>query len=865
MNSIVFYKILSIPDKSLFSNDKDNIDGQIKNHFRSLISEIFIQSRCDRSCIRIAFSSDGKDQSLNIYIVCINCDLNTHKQIESFLFSLNYEFVKLNEDESNSVAENINRILSDEIIAVVKSEQMIFTPYAYTQYYYYTDTIKVTNNSVLDDYSSIISGIDRCPESVVCIDLIPTNYLSNEAFALQELMTSLEQIKQGYFYAGQMMRDPSAEKPLDCYKNFNTHSSNGLFKYNLLVASKNQGQAMSLASQLASLIQSSCDDSVKLELLRVQEERIKALSFVDFPFIINEILLKNYRNQNIWRLVVPPTNLFRLPFLVTAEEASVFFRLPYNNENISAIKTNYRKRSYEALKSEVTNSNNVSLGTLTENHNTMIGVTDKALTQHMMIVGTPGFGKTTFAINLLLQFYDRGIPFLAIEPTKTEYRSLIDRIDNLQIFTPGNNEVCPFIINPFIPPKGIRIEQYIPALFNAFTSAFDMEPPLDMLFKESIRACYTLNGWKDYSKYGDEDVSIFGLHDFVIVFKSKMSEKTYDTRVRNNIESAGVLRLMSIIEQNSNIYDNINTIPIEDLLTKPTVLELNAIGSDTDKSLLMAFILVNTCLYTQFNSPKNGKLQNAVLIDEAHVLLSDDGANNSQSGVSQSKNKTKDTLQKMIAEIRSYGTSMILADQTPSNFGNNIRANTNVKVAFHLVEYSEKRLIADSINLSESDFNNLSRIKEGEAYVHYDKMALPHLITTNDIRAEKNIRLNVLDDEIRDRMHYWDDKMALLRPFSKCNLCRKCQSDCDFKLRANAEYLASVCLERYRKQLTTKENVKKIIRHFDRLMEKELVRQTRFDIERLLFCSQLRLWRKTQTALSLDLQISVEEFIDRIR
>ena len=61
----------------------------------------------------------------------------------------------------------------------------------------------------------------------------------------------------------------------------------------------------------------------------------------------------------------------------------------------------------------------------------MIGVTDKALTQHMMIVGTPGFGKTTFAINLLLQFYDRGIPFLAIEPTKTEYRSLIDRIDRI--------------------------------------------------------------------------------------------------------------------------------------------------------------------------------------------------------------------------------------------------------------------------------------------------------------------------------------------------------------------------------------------------------------------------------------------------
>ena len=861
MNKTTVYKIHSIPDGTLFSVSKNDIPEYIKFHSSTLLSQISILLSKNNSCIRLVILNKGINETLCIYLICVNCNQEVETLIESLLFSLNYEFIELSRNESKHITDNICSLLSHELVAMVKSEQMIFTPYSYTQYYYYTDIIKNNDSTKLDDFSSLIDGIEHCPESVVCLDLIPTNYLSNEVFALQELQVSTEQINQGYFYAGQMLRDPNAENPSECYKSFNTQSTNNLFKYNLLVGAKNQSQAMSLASRLATSIQSSCTNSVKLELLRVHEEKIRTSLFNDSPFVINEILLNNYRNQNIWRLAVPPANLFRLPFLVTAEEASVFFRLPYNNDNISAIKTNYRKHSFEALSKEVTNNDNISLGRLAENHNITIGVTDKALTQHMMIVGTPGFGKTTFSINLLLQFYDRDIPFLAIEPTKTEYRALIDRIDNLQIFTPGNNDVSPFIINPFIPPKGIRLEQYKPALFNAFTSAFDMQPPLDILFKESIKSCYTLNGWKDYSKYGDEDVNIFGLHEFVMIFKSKISEKHYETRVRNNIESAGVLRLMSIIEQNSNIYDNINTVPIEDLLTKPTVLELNAIGSDSDKSLLMAFVLVNTCLYTQFNSPKNGTLQNVVLIDEAHVLLADGNQGYSEFGSTHQNNKTKDTLQKMIAEIRAYGTSMILADQTPSNFGNNIRANTNVKVAFHLLEHSEKKLIADSINLSDPDINNLSRIKEGEAYVHYDKMALPHLIITNDIRREKNIRLNVPDFEIHDRMHYWDNKQELLKPYSLCRLCTRCKTNCDFKLRSNAENLAVVCLERFKNQLTTKENVRKLIGHFDRLMVNELSRLNHFDREQLSFCSKIKLWRKIQTDFPLEVQIFEDTFI----
>ena len=144
-----------------------------------------------------------------------------------------------------------------------------------------------------------------------------------------------------------------------------------------------------------------------------------------------------------------------------------------------------------------------------------IGCDERILSKHVLIVGMPGTGKTTFSINLMLPFAERNIPFLIVEPTKTEYRALIEQLPDIQIFTPGNVSVSPFIINPFIPLKGITVEQYKPVLVSAFMAAFSMPSPLDLLFQNAIQQCYTKYGWKDYSTSDDSDVTIFGLHEFL--------------------------------------------------------------------------------------------------------------------------------------------------------------------------------------------------------------------------------------------------------------------------------------------------------------------------------------------------------------
>ena len=209
-----------------------------------------------------------------------------------------------------------------------------------------------------------------------------------------------------------------------------------------------------------------------------------------YPVILNGQMIRTCLNQELSRKVPLVNVAYRIANLFSAEEAAAFFRLPVYEPGMAALQESRGVGGGEQFAEAVVDEKNILLGTLVTNgqKKISIGCPDKLFTRHMLIVGTPGTGKTTFSVHLLLQFARRGIPFLAIEPTKTEYRAMIDSVKNLQVFTPGNNSVSPFIVNPFLPPRGIRVEQYIPSLVSAFEAAFSMPSPLDILFLNAIRA-----------------------------------------------------------------------------------------------------------------------------------------------------------------------------------------------------------------------------------------------------------------------------------------------------------------------------------------------------------------------------------------
>ena len=50
-----------------------------------------------------------------------------------------------------------------------------------------------------------------------------------------------------------------------------------------------------------------------------------------------------------------------------------------------------------------------------------------------------------------------------------------------------------------------------------------------------------------------------------------------------------------------NLFDNYFSIPVEDLLTKPTVIELAAIENSDQKALLISLLLLSILAYVNSN------------------------------------------------------------------------------------------------------------------------------------------------------------------------------------------------------------------------------------------------------------------------
>ena len=163
----------------------------------------------------------------------------------------------------------------------------------------------------------------------------------------------------------------------------------------------------------------------------------------------------------------------------------------------------------------------------------------------------------------------------------------------------------------------------------------------------------------------------------------------------------------------------------------------------------MALLLINICSFIKCNRGSCGNLKNILLIDEAHVLLGGKERSGNFDGTPDAQGTTVKAIQDMIAEIRSYGTVIIISDQSPAKVSREIVAQTEIKVAFRLVQSLDKELIADTTNMDDEARQQLSKLNSGEAFVYYSKLDSAVLVMTPDIRKELGILLSVPNTEIR--------------------------------------------------------------------------------------------------------------------
>ena len=546
-------EISAIPYYELLDRDPGRAGATNRKLFYQILKDFYRRRQARNMAIEILLQSipvegracDGQvhqyiilRQMGNQYQVLRDAVQEVCSALAKALESKNYTVRVFETAEEFSIFENRLRETDySSAIAVAKRER-VSTNMFYQGRVYCTDVITPSENV---NISELINALSRHPNSAVSLQLIPTKYQ-------QEELTFIDQTRRYVNYTASNMQfgqDPGADANMkritEAFEYYVASESEPLYYFNFLVYSQ-PGVAVNLAGRVIKAIDAGEGDSSALELVDVSSYGLRPGKKIDTsPWAISNTLVYKIRDNGFWMSDNAPKEMIRAKYLMTAKEAVGVFKLPIDDNYILGVVGNRHRPGASEQGGEALPDNGgdgpFKLGLMVgENRgggNAHGGIDVNEYAKHGLILGMSGSGKTNFSMSLLFRLWqEHRIPFLVIEPTKKEYRTLIDGIPELRVFTPGKKDISPYRINPFIPPKGVTVEDYIPGLVSAFQGAFALSETMTHSFAGAIHDCYNLYGWKGTGTSEDPGAQPFGLYEFVQVFKKHTRDPAYSAETR---------------------------------------------------------------------------------------------------------------------------------------------------------------------------------------------------------------------------------------------------------------------------------------------------------------------------------------------
>ncbi|MGH3681767.1 MAG: ATP-binding protein, partial [Natronosporangium sp.] len=371
---------------------------------------------------------------------------------------------------------------------------------------------------------------------------------------------------------------------------------------------------------------------------------------------------------------------------------------------------------------------------------TPYAVPHRSLLRHTFVAGVTGSGKTTTLLGLLDQAYAGTVPFLVIEPAKTEYRQLLrhPRLGRIvQVFTAGQEQVSPLRLNPFeVVGRKTPVSVHLDLLRSLFTASFGMWAPLPQLLEQAMHRIYRAAGWDVTGNHNprldpDEDPAAAypTMSDLVVEAERVIAEQDWEGQIGSNLRASLVTRLAGLCQGGKGaMLDTRRSVPAGLLFNHPTVMELEAVGDDDDKAFLIGLLLIRLVEYRR-DQPAAApeQLRHLLVIEEAHRLLSN-VARRGGEGMNDSRAKAVETFANLLAEIRAYGQGVVVADQVPVKLAPDVIKNTTLKVAHRVVDAEDRRVLAGAMAMTDPQAASLAVLPVGRAAVFSDGDDAPLLV-----------------------------------------------------------------------------------------------------------------------------------------
>jgi DNA helicase HerA-like ATPase len=553
--------------------------------------------------------------------------------------------------------------------------------------------------------------------------------------------------------------------------------------------------ALSVASALATAIGGTATSGNRAHPMYIEPPDVgsaaERLAFEAYDWL--EIF--PWGGAGLWDMEDAPKRLRRLPYLYGINEAAGLAVLPIPDEQgvpgFPRARRNVGRRA--AISVGEADGSGLALGALLHQGQSAgdVRVPLTAINRHVLIVGTPGSGKTTTVHTLLADLWrEHRIPFLAIEPTKTEYRGLLQTpgMDDLAVISLGRDDLSPLRLNPLAPPQGVRREVHAGAVMAALKLAMPLFPPLPQLVEAALDQTYTLAGW-GYDTTSEEGLTPPTLRDLLASFDVVFEREGYVGEARN-IAAAFRVRLKGLLQgSRGRVLDTVESVNFADLMTRPVVIELDELSDGDDKAVLAAFVLDRIRAAARERGSTGGQLRHVTVLEEAHrVLARDDEHGTANATGDNTRAHAVRAFCEAMRELRAQGEGFILSSQRPSDLAESALATTSTRILHRLESASDRDAVLDDLDASRLDREAAARLQAGEAVSRFADQDEAELVTVRPATGIDTGRA-VSDEAVAAHMAPTTAVTRALLPYALCTRA-VCQSGCEAGVRANGQRLA---------------------------------------------------------------------------
>lgn len=391
--------------------------------------------------------------------------------------------------------------------------------------------------------------------------------------------------------------------------------------------------------------------------------------------IIPSPIVSSFSLSNYWEYGIPD-------FITLDDSASLspLFSLPIAYDGMKDLLYGYGGNTAACMDQEqaivVGKINNHSLGYY-------LTLQPKAFSYMTSIWGVPGGGKTVLSLSLVTQLWNKfSIPSLIIEPSKHEYRALANVLNG------GINLLKDLKkINVLIPPKGVDIYAWSEVIVMLINMACQIpnDSPLSGYYRRAYIMAASYNSEKPVTPVG-----------MITCFMLILQQENYTGVQARDFIKAGTSRLEAFFsyfngsEKNWHVKEQdlaLNSLNIEELFKKTTIIELASITTPKLKSAYVYLILQHVYAYIQQRHSEADKLENLLLLEEAHNILR-----------TTSNEEVLNNVSNILAEARALKMGVVISDQSPKVLDPACVSMAQNVFSFKIVNQEDREIITHATN-----------------------------------------------------------------------------------------------------------------------------------------------------------------------